>query len=44
MTRLDLVEGLNQSVWNVYIKFNTWEKIENYTVLELNSVKIKTCK
>ena len=44
MTWLYWAEDLTQSVWNLCIKFDTWNKIENCTVLEKNSVKIKTCK
>ena len=44
MIRPDLVEDLNQLVWNVFIKFNTWKNIENCTVIEENSVDRKTCK
>ena len=33
MTRLEWVEELTESVWNVCIKFDTWKKIENFTVL-----------
>ena len=44
MTRLDLVEDSNQSVWNFCIKFDTSKNIENYTVLEENSIKIKSYK
>ena len=44
MNRLDWVEDLTQSVWNVCIKFDTWKNIENYTVLEENCVKRKPCK
>ena len=28
-----------KSVWNVYIKFDTWKNTENCTILEQNSVK-----
>ena len=34
MTRLDLAENLNQSVWNICVKFDTLNNIENYSVLE----------
>ena len=34
MTRLDWVEDSTQSVWNVFIKFDTWKNIENCNVLE----------
>ena len=34
MTRLDLVEESNKSVWNVCIKFGTKTNIENSTILE----------
>ena len=44
MTILDLVEDLTQSVWNIWINFDTWKKIENCTFLEENSVKIKPFK
>ena len=44
MTRLDWFEDSTESFWNVCIKFDTWKNIENCTVLEENSVKIKPCK
>ena len=44
MTWLDLVEESTQSVWNVCINFDTWNNIENCTVLEKNSAKRKQCK
>ena len=44
MTSLDWVEYSTQSVWNVCTKFDTWKNIENCTVLEGNSVKIKPYK
>ena len=34
MTRLDLVEYLTQSIWNVCVKFETWKNIETCTVVE----------
>ena len=34
MTRMDWVDYLTQSVLNVSIKFDTWNNIENCTVLE----------
>ena len=34
MNQLDWVEESTQSVWNVCIKFDTWNNIENFTVLE----------
>ena len=42
MTRLDWVEDSTQLVWIFCIKFDAWKNIENYTVLEENSVKKKT--
>ena len=44
MTRLDWVEDSTQSVWNICNKFETWNSIENCTVLEENMVKRKPCK
>ena len=44
MTGLDWVEDSNESVLNVSTKFDTWNNIENSTVLEGNSVERKTCK
>ena len=34
ITRLDWVEKQNQSVWKFCIKFDTWNNIENCTVVE----------
>ena len=33
MTIIDWVEDSNQSVWNICIKFDTWNNIEKYTVI-----------
>ena len=44
MTILNWVEDSTQSVWNVCIKFDTWNNVENFTVLEENSVKRKPWK
>ena len=33
MTRLDWVDDLTQSVWNVCIEFDIWNNIENFTFL-----------
>ena len=44
MNRLDWVEYYTQLVSNVCIKFDTWQKIENCTVIEENGVNIKPCK
>ena len=41
MSQPYLVEDLTQSVLNVSIKFDTWNNIEKYTVLEEKSVKRK---
>ena len=41
MTRLDWIEYSTQSVWNVSIKFDTWKKIENFTILEEKRIKKK---
>ena len=41
MIRPDLVEDLNQLVWNVCIKYGTGKNIEKCTVLKENSVKKK---
>ena len=39
MTILDWVEESTQSVWNICIKFDTWNNIENCTVIEENSLR-----
>ena len=44
MTIIDLVKDSTQSVWNFCIRFDTWNNIENCTVIEKNSVKIKPYK
>ena len=44
MPRLYWVEDLTQSVWNVFIEFDIWNNIENCTIPEENSFKIKPCK
>ena len=44
MNRLDSVEEYTQSIWNVCIKFDTQNNIENCTVIEENSVKRKPYK
>ena len=41
ITILYWVEDSTQSVWNVCIEFDKWKNIENYTVIEENSVKRK---
>ena len=35
MNRLDWVEQSTQSVWNVYIKFDTWKEYWKLSVLEV---------
>ena len=40
MTRLDWVEDLTKSVWNVCIKFNTLKEYWKLSVLEVNNVVI----
>ena len=44
MNRLDWVDYSTQSVWNVGNKFDTWNDIENFTVLEEKRFKIKRYK
>ena len=39
MTQLDWVKDSIQSVLNVSIKFDTWNNIENCTVIEEKNVK-----
>ena len=43
-TQIYWVEESTQSVWNVGIKFDTWEKIESCTVIKEKSVKRKSYK
>ena len=44
MTILYWVEDLNQPIWNICIKFDTWNNIENCTFMEEKSVKRKPYK
>ena len=44
MDQMYLVDYSTQSVLNVGIKFDTWNHIENCTILEENSFEIKSYK
>ena len=44
MTIIDLVEDSTQSVWNFWIKFDTWKNIGKFTVLEEDIDNRKPCK
>ena len=44
MTIPYLVEDSTQLVWNVSIEFDTWNNIENCSILEENGVNIKPYK
>ena len=44
MTRVYWFQDSTQSVWNFFIKFDRCYNIKNCTVIEVNSVKRKTCK